>query len=150
MLSVLSLTEGQTLVAYSSFYFSSRFVVSFPDLILKRELNGLGTLKHFLGLAHHHMTTHAPIQTYVNNHMIAGLAEPRISSNVPRPFPRVCMVESGNKISRFEKPSLMGGVSPLLKLKLLFCMLTTRGYSSILLEASVTAPAPLPLGHLPP
>ena len=31
-----------------------------------------------------------PIQTYVNDHMIAELAEPRIGTNVPRPFPRMC------------------------------------------------------------
>ena len=28
--------------------------------------------------------------TYVEDHMIAELAEPRIGGNVPRPFPRVC------------------------------------------------------------
>ena len=31
----------------------------------------------------------APIQTYANNHMIAELTEPRISANIPRPFPRM-------------------------------------------------------------
>ena len=51
---------------------------------------GLGTLEHFLGLAHRHMTTCVPIQTYANNHMIAELAEPRIGANVPRSFPRAC------------------------------------------------------------
>ena len=50
---------------------------------------GLGTLKRFLGLAHHHVTAHAPIQTYANNHMIAELAEPRIIAIVPRFFPCV-------------------------------------------------------------
>jgi hypothetical protein len=54
-----------------------------------QEGKGLGTLKHFLSLAHHHVTARAPIQTNANNHMIAELAEPRISANVPRAFPRV-------------------------------------------------------------
>ena len=40
-----------------------------------------------LDRAHHHVTARAPIQNYANNHMIAELAEPRISANVPRPFP---------------------------------------------------------------
>ena len=40
----------------------------------------------------------APIQTYANNHMIAELAEPRISTNVPRPFPPLG-VGSGDKTS---------------------------------------------------
>ena len=53
------------------------------------EEKGLGTLECFLGLAHHHVTALAPIQTYVNNHMIAELEEPRIGTNVPRPFPCV-------------------------------------------------------------
>ena len=53
------------------------------------EEKGLGTLERFLGLAHHHVTARAPVQTYANNHMIAELAEPRIGTNVPRPFPRV-------------------------------------------------------------
>ena len=46
-----------------------------------------GHCRHFLGLVHHHVTAHAPIQTYANNHMIAELAEQRISANVPRSFP---------------------------------------------------------------
>ena len=37
------------------------------------------------------MTAYAPIQTYANNHTIAELAEPRISANVPRPFPPLGM-----------------------------------------------------------
>ena len=65
-------------------------VVSFPDPTMHAR-NGLGTLKHFLGLAHHHVTSRAPIQTYAYyNHMIAELAQPRISANVPRPF--LCML----------------------------------------------------------
>ena len=48
------------------------------------EEKGLGTLERFLGLAHHHVTARAPVQTYANNHMIAELAEPRIGANVPR------------------------------------------------------------------
>ena len=48
-----------------------------------------GTLERFLGLAHHHVTARAPVQTSANNHMIAELAEPRIGANVPRPLPRV-------------------------------------------------------------
>ena len=35
------------------------------------------------------VTARAPIQTYANNHMITELAEPRIDTNVPRPFPQV-------------------------------------------------------------
>jgi hypothetical protein len=57
-------------------------LVSFPDPTL-------GTLKHFLGLAHHHVTARAPTQTYANNHMIAELAETKISANILRPFPRM-------------------------------------------------------------
>ena len=53
------------------------------------EEKGLGTLERFLGLAHHHVTACAPIQTYASNHMIAELAEPKIGANVPRPFPCV-------------------------------------------------------------
>jgi hypothetical protein len=45
--------------------------------------------QHFLGPAHHDVTTRTPIQTYPNNHMIAKLAEPRISVNISRPFPHV-------------------------------------------------------------
>ena len=56
-----------------------------------------GTLERFLGRAHHHVTSRAPIETYTNNHMIAELAEPRIGANVPRPFPRACVVGSGNE-----------------------------------------------------
>ena len=42
----------------------------------------------FLSLAHHHVIACASIQTYANNHvMITELAEPKISTNVPRPFP---------------------------------------------------------------
>ena len=52
-----------------------------------QEGKGLGTLKHFLGLAHHHVTAHVPIQTYANNHTIAELAESRFGVNVPGPFP---------------------------------------------------------------
>ena len=52
-----------------------------------REERVWGHWRAFLGRAHHHMTARAPIQTYANNHMIAELAEPRISANVPRPFP---------------------------------------------------------------
>ena len=60
--------------------------VSFPDSTLCEE-KGLGTLEHFLGLAHHHVTAHMPIQIYANNHVIGELAEPKIGANVPRPFP---------------------------------------------------------------
>ena len=49
----------------------------------------MGTLKHFLGLVHHHMTARAPIQTYANIHMIAELTQPKIGAYVPRPFPLV-------------------------------------------------------------
>ena len=52
-----------------------------------REERVWGHWRPFLGRAHHHVTARAPIQTYANNHMIAELAEPRISANVPRPFP---------------------------------------------------------------
>ena len=52
-----------------------------------REERVWGHWRSFLGRAHHHVTARAPIQTYANNHMIAELAEPRISANVPRPFP---------------------------------------------------------------
>ena len=55
-----------------------------------QEGKGLGTIEHFLGLVHHHVTAHVPIQIYANNHMIAELAEPRIGANVPRPFPHMC------------------------------------------------------------
>ena len=54
-----------------------------------QEGKGLGTLELFLGLVHHHMTACALIQIYANNPMIAELAEPRIGSNVTRPFPHV-------------------------------------------------------------
>ena len=43
------------------------------------------------------MTARAPIETYANNHMIAELVEPRMGANVPRPFPRACVVGSGNE-----------------------------------------------------
>ena len=32
-----------------------------------QEGKGLGILEHFLGLAHHHVTAHAPMQAYANN-----------------------------------------------------------------------------------
>ena len=51
-----------------------------------QEGKGLGALKHFLGLVHHHVTSHAPIQTYAKNHMIAE----RLQNQENRPFPRVC------------------------------------------------------------
>ena len=46
-----------------------------------------GHCRLFLGLAHHHVIECAPIQIYANNHMIAELAEPRISTNAPRSIP---------------------------------------------------------------
>ena len=55
--------------------------------------------KCFLGLAHHNMTIHDPIQTYANNHMIAELAEPKIVPMSPNPL-LVCMVGSGNKTNQ--------------------------------------------------
>ena len=55
-----------------------------------QEGKGLGTLERYLGLVYHHVTARVPIQIYTNNHMIAKFAEPRISVNVPRPFPHVC------------------------------------------------------------
>ena len=61
-----------------------------------REERVWGHCRHFLGLAHHHVTAYAPIQTYANNHIIAELAEPRISANVPRPFSSLG-VGSGDK-----------------------------------------------------
>ena len=64
---------------------------SYPSLVPRphhaREERVWGHWRPFLGRAHHHVTARAPIQTYANNHMIAELAEPRISTNVPRPFP---------------------------------------------------------------
>ena len=61
-----------------------------------QEGKGLGTLKHFLGLAYHDVTARSPIQTYANNHMIAELAEPRIGTMSPESFV-TCMVGSGNE-----------------------------------------------------
>ena len=52
----------------------------------------MNSLEYFLDLAHHQITAREPIQIYVNSHMIAELAEPRISINVPRPFLCACMV----------------------------------------------------------
>ena len=46
-----------------------------------------GHCRSFLGLVHHHVIKRAPIRTYSNNHMISEVAEPRISTNAPRPFP---------------------------------------------------------------
>ena len=46
------------------------------------------------------MTAHAPIQTYASNHMIAELAEPRISANVRRPFPPFGVPDLGARLSR--------------------------------------------------
>ena len=67
---------------------TSSALISFPDPTLKRDsVWAMGTLKCSLGRAHHHVISHAPTQTYANNHMIAELAEPRIGANVPRPFP---------------------------------------------------------------
>ena len=63
-----------------------------------REERIWGHCRYFLGLAHHHVTARAPIQTYANNHVIAELAEPRISANVPRPFPPLG-VGSGDEIN---------------------------------------------------
>ena len=78
---------------------AGQLLVSFPDPTLKE---GLGTLERFLGLAHHHVTARAPIQIYANSHMIAELAAPRIGANVPRPFPRACVVGSGNETSQLQ------------------------------------------------
>ena len=63
-----------------------------------REERVWGHCRHFLGRAHHHVIARAPIQTYASNHMIAELAEPRISANVPRPSPPFG-VGSGDKTS---------------------------------------------------
>ena len=63
-----------------------------------QEGKDLGILECFLGLAHYHMTEHAPTQIYANNHMIAELAEPRIGANVPRPFPRVAWWGLGTRL----------------------------------------------------
>jgi hypothetical protein len=49
----------------------SMCTVSFPEPH-PQEGKGLGTLKHFLDLVYHYVIAHAPIQTYTNNHMIAG------------------------------------------------------------------------------
>ena len=89
------LSEGRCLKRFS--------LVSRPH---PQKGKGLGTLERFLGRAHHHVAAHAPIQIYANNHMIAELAEPRISANVPRPFPRV-RGGSGNEIITSNAPSLM-------------------------------------------
>ena len=64
-------------------------LVSFPIPTTHARGKDLGTLERFLGLAHHHVIAHVPIQTYANNHMIAELAEPRISTIVFKPFPHV-------------------------------------------------------------
>ena len=54
-------------------------------------LNEEKALERFFGLAHHHVITHAPIQTCKKNRVIAKLAEPRIGAIVPRPFPSSCV-----------------------------------------------------------
>ncbi len=59
-------------------------LVSFPDPTLR-------TLKHFLGLVHHHVTARAP-----DNHMIAELAETKSAPISPDTF-LACMVGSGNE-----------------------------------------------------
>ena len=47
------------------------------------EGKGSGDIGAFFDLAHHHVTTCVPVQIYTNSHMIAELAELRISANVP-------------------------------------------------------------------
>ena len=73
---------------------SYRFLILFPDPTLC-EGKGSGDIGNVFLVLHGPIQGYAnshviPIQTYVNDHMIAELSEPRIGTNVPRPFPHVC------------------------------------------------------------
>ena len=54
--------------------------------VVSSRRKGLGTLRDFIDLAHHHVTACAPIQAYSKKYMTAELAEPRIGADVPRHF----------------------------------------------------------------
>ena len=57
---------------------------------------GLGTLEHFLGLAHRHVTAHAPMQTYLYANKILSLQNQESVPMSPDPF-LACVVGSGNE-----------------------------------------------------
>ena len=84
------LIKGGILISRVVLYTSVCIHVSLVPRPHPQEGKCLGTLEHFLGRAHHHVTACAPIQIYADDHMIAELAEPRIGANIPRPFLHVC------------------------------------------------------------
>ena len=97
--SIIGVHDSTALYEYISLWYHHHIYIH-AVLIIKQIANlysvfcsvipsrgkGLGTLRNFIDLAHHHVTACAPIQAYSKKYMTADLAEPRIGADVPRCF----------------------------------------------------------------